>query len=68
MSFNISLEAARVNAKLSQDEWAQKAGVTRATVINWETGKTPIPAAALKLLSEESKIPMDYIFVPPKVN
>lgn len=66
--FTITLEAARVNAHLSQEDWAKKADVTRATAINWETGKTQIPASALKLLSELSNVPMDYIFVPPKAN
>lgn len=68
MHFDISIEAARVNAGLSQLEWANKAGVTRVTAANWETGATPIPATALKLLSELSGIPMDFIRVPTKVN
>lgn len=66
--FTISIEAARVNAGMSQEELAIKAGVTRMTVANWETGKTPIPATALKLLSDCSGIPMDYIFVPSRAN
>lgn len=66
--FTVSIEAARVNARMSQEELAIKAGVTRMTVANWETGKTPIPATALKLLSDCSGIPMDYIFVPSRAN
>ena len=66
--FTVTLEASRVNAGLTQTELAEKIGVTRATVANWETGKAIIPATALKKLSELSGIPMDFIFVPEKAN
>lgn len=64
--FYISIEAARVNAGLSQMEWADKNGVSRITAANWESGATPMPALALKMLSELSGIPMDYIRVPER--
>lgn len=35
----ISLAAARVNAKLTQKEFAEKCGVSESTVIAWEAGK-----------------------------
>lgn len=35
----ISLAAARVNAKLTQKEFAEKCGVSESTVIAWETGR-----------------------------
>lgn len=35
----LSLAAARVNAKLTQKELAEKCGVSESTVIAWETGK-----------------------------
>ena len=36
----ISLEAVRVNAGYNQKEWAKKFGISNATVVNWEKGKT----------------------------
>lgn len=42
--FKISLEAARVNAGLSQKEAAGLLKVSTTTLCNWETGKT-IPGA-----------------------
>lgn len=38
--FKISLEAARVNAGLTQKEAAERMNVNVATVANWESGKT----------------------------
>ena len=38
--FKISLEAARVNAGLTQKEAAERLNVNVATVANWESGKT----------------------------
>ena len=50
----ISIAACRVNAKLNQRKFAEKVGVSLATVTNWELGRT---------ISELSGIPMDFIFV-----
>ena len=36
----ISLEAVRVNAKMTQKEWAERLGVSNNTVVNWEKGNT----------------------------
>lgn len=36
----ISLEAARVNAKLTQEEAAKALKVTKKTISSWENGKT----------------------------
>lgn len=36
----ITLEAARVNAKLKQEEAAKLIGVDKKTIHNWETGKS----------------------------
>lgn len=41
----ITLEASRVNAHLTQAEMADKMGVSRTTVINWESGKTEMKTA-----------------------
>lgn len=60
----ISIAAARVNSKMTQKEFADKIGVSLATVTNWEKGKTEPDASQLRIISELSGIPMDYIFIP----
>ena len=60
----ICLAAVRVNAGMSQKEWAEHLGVDASTVSNWETGKTEPNINQLRKMSETSKIPMDFIFVP----
>lgn len=60
----ISLEAVRVNAKMTQKEWAKELGVSNATVVNWEKGNTEPSLTQLRKMSELSGIPMDFIFVP----
>ncbi len=36
----ISLKAARVNADLTQQEVADKLGISKHTIVNWESGRT----------------------------
>lgn len=62
----ISIAACRVNAELNQREFADKMGVSLATVVNWESGKTEPTASQLRTISQLSGIPMDFIFVPAK--
>ncbi len=62
----ISIAACRVNAKLTQREFAEKIGVSLATVTNWESDKTEPSANQLRMISQLSGIPMDFIFVPTK--
>lgn len=64
----ISLEAARINAGLSQKEMAKILGVSNTTVCNWENGNSEPSASQLRKISELSGIPMDFIFVPDKSN
>ena len=59
----ISLAAARVNAKLTQEEVARKMKIGKRTIINWEKGKTSVGYAPLKVLSEIYNIEMDDIFL-----
>lgn len=56
----ISLKAARVNANLTQQEVAEKLGVSKHTVINWENGKTHPKKCILILLSQFYNIDIDY--------
>ena len=64
----ISLEAVRVNAGYNQKEWAEIFGISNVTVVNWEKGKTEPTLSQLRKMSELSGIPMDFIFVPNKLN
>lgn len=64
--FQITPAAARVNAGLTQTELADKMGVTKQTVINWEKGYVPIGVPQLCLLADITGVPKDYIFLPNK--
>lgn len=60
----ICLAAARVNAGMNQREMAEFLGVDVSTITNWEKGKSEPNATQLRKISEVSKIPMDFIFIP----
>lgn len=60
----ITLAAARVNAKLTQTGLANALGVHPSTIKNWESGKTSPESKYLRQIGELSGIPMDYIFLP----
>lgn len=66
--FTVSLAAARANADMTQQQLAEALGVDKGTVYNWENGKGTPSSIHLRKLSELSKIPMDYIFVPDKTD
>jgi transcriptional regulator with XRE-family HTH domain len=59
----ISLAAARVNAKLTQRELAEKLEVSQTTINNWENGVSEPSLSQLRKISELSGIPMDFLFV-----
>lgn len=60
----ISLAAARVNAKLSQDEVATELKVSKSTVVNWEKGRSSPKVDQFEKLCTLYKIPKDFIFLP----
>lgn len=62
----ISLEAVRVNAKMTQKQWAEALGVSNTTIVNWEKGNTEPSISQLREMSKISGVPMDFIFVPDK--
>ncbi len=62
--FKITLEACRVNAKLKQCELADKIGVSRSTIGNWEKGRTSPTSLQLQKISMLTGIPIDYINLP----
>lgn len=51
-SLKIRLSAVRVNAGLSQQDIADKMGVSRITVGNWESGKVKMKEAELRMYAE----------------
>jgi len=64
----ISLAAARVNAKMTQNDVAEALGISKATICNWETGRTEPSIAQARRLSELYGIALDYIFLPEQSN
>ena len=63
-NFKITLKACRTNANLKQQELADKLGVCRDTVSNWEKGETSPTSLQLQKISLITGIPMDFIFLP----
>ena len=62
----ITMEAARVNAGYTQAELADKMGVSRATVIDWENGKREIKTAYLFMFCRLTGFSEDDILLPVK--
>ena len=60
----ISLAAARVNARLTQEDVAKMMGISKQTIINWEKGKVVPGIPEMEMLSNIYKIPQDNIFLP----
>lgn len=58
----ITLKAARVNAKLTQQKAAAKVGVSVGTLRNWEAGKTFPRQPQIEKLCEVYCIPFDVLF------
>ena len=60
----IYLSACRVNAGMTQAEWAEKLNVTKQTVANWEKGITRPKMDQVIIMSQLSGIPIEHIFLP----
>lgn len=60
----ISLAAARVNAGLTQEELAEKLGVTRKSIQNWENGKKPIRKSNFIAFCTVTGFDQSDIFLP----
>ena len=60
----IKLNAARVNAGLTQTEVARKLNRNKQTIVNWEKGFTQIKVNDLLALSELYGIPVEYLEIP----
>lgn len=62
----IYLPAVRVNAKMTQEQWANELGYDKCTIVNWEAGRGEPNVTTLRKMSELSGIPMDFIFCEHK--
>ncbi|ARK23604.1 hypothetical protein SporoP37_02120 [Sporosarcina sp. P37] len=58
----ITLEAARINAGLSIVEAAEKIGVSRSSIINWERNSSNIKISYLDKIEQAYNYPVEYIF------
>lgn len=64
--YRISLEAARVNAGISQKEAAKQLGVNVGTLSNWERGQTAPSVEKFRALCSLYGCPSDLIFLRKK--
>ena len=65
-AIQISLAAARVNAKMTQEDVSRELHVAKQTIVNWENGKASPSFATLMALSDLYGIPIDCISLPYK--
>ena len=59
--FQISILAARTNAKLTQQEMADKLGINRTSYLKYENGEVSMRMDTAVHFSEIVNIPMQYI-------
>lgn len=62
----IHINAARVNAGMSQEELAHKMGVSRQTIIMWENNKREMSTAQLFMFCHLTGFSADDIILPKK--
>jgi len=62
----ITLEAARVNAGYTQETLADRMGVSRATVIDWESGKREMRTAYFYMFCRLTGFSEDDILLPKR--
>lgn len=62
----ISLKAARVNAKLSQQSVANTLKISKSTLISWEKGRTAPDVLQMQKLCEIYKMSLNDIFLQTK--
>ncbi len=62
----LTLEAARVNAGLSQTEAAELFGIDRSTLSMWETGARSISHVILCGMAYLYKVPVECLIMPKR--
>ena len=63
----LTMKAARALADMTQDDIADKMGVSRQCVSLWENGKNKISATQLEQFCEIVGVKMNEIFLPKKI-
>lgn len=63
----LSLKAARALTNLTQDDIADKMGVSRQAVSHWETGKVKISETQLQQFCEIAGVKVSEIFLPKRI-
>lgn len=61
----ISLAAARVNARKTQEEVAETLGISKATIVSWESYKTTPSYENLQKLEHLYEYPLDFVRILP---
>lgn len=60
----ISLAAARVNAKMTQSDVAKEMRVSKQTIVNWEKGKIIPKPAQFEMMCRLYGLDVNDIFLP----
>lgn len=60
----LSLEALRVNSKMTQQDVADKLGVSRYTVMKWEKGEVEPKELVIYALAKLYNVDLDVIRIP----
>lgn len=60
----MTLKAARVNAGLTQTEFADALGVSKMTVFEWENGKRRVRPVYMPLIARVTGVSVDDIILP----
>lgn len=63
----VTMRAMRVNKGLTQEQLAKMLGVTKATVTNWEKGRSSIDATTFLTLCSIYECSTDDIILPERL-
>ena len=66
MSVAVILKNIREKNNLTQDQMAERVGVTRQAVSRWETGETQPNTEMLKVLSREFNVSINTLLGAPR--
>lgn len=61
---DLSIRAARVENGFTQDALAEKLGISKRTIINWESGETEVKPLVMYSLAYVFRMDVDYLRVP----
>lgn len=60
----LTLKAARVNAGLTQTEFADALGVSKMTVLEWEKGKRRVRPVYMPMIAQVTGVSVNDIILP----